>query len=135
VIIVTGVLVVMLPRLFPGAFAVDPERVADVMSLEEGEAIRERRLLIKCGVVVVLVFAAFLVHSQLHMDPSMVALLGAGVLIVISGLERSAYLSSVEWDTLLFFAGLFIMVGALMKPVSSIGWRTWPPQRPAAIAC
>ena len=49
------------------------------------------------------------------MQPSIVALLGAGVLIVISGLEQSDYLSSVEWDTLLFFAGLFIMVGALVK--------------------
>ncbi|MGH3557354.1 MAG: SLC13 family permease, partial [Mycobacterium sp.] len=72
-------------------------------------------LLIKCGVVLVLVFAAFIAHSALHMDPSVVALLGAGILVVISGLERSDYLSSVEWDTLLFFAGLFVMVGALVK--------------------
>lgn len=41
--------------------------------------------------------------------------MGAGILIVISGLEHSDYLSSVEWDTLLFFAGLFVMVGALVK--------------------
>jgi Na+/H+ antiporter NhaD/arsenite permease-like protein len=40
---------------------------------------------------------------------------GAGILIVISGLEHSDYLSSVEWETLLFFAGLFVMVGALVK--------------------
>jgi Na+/H+ antiporter NhaD/arsenite permease-like protein len=51
----------------------------------------------------------------LHIQPSLAALLGAGVLIVISRLERSDYLASVEWDTLLFFAGLFIMVGALVK--------------------
>ena len=43
------------------------------------------------------------------------ALLGAGILVPISRLERSDYLSSVEWETLLFFAGLFIMVGALVK--------------------
>ncbi|ORV07891.1 ArsB/NhaD family transporter [Mycobacterium celatum] len=115
VIIIIGVLAMMLPRLFPGAFSVDPGRVADVMALEEREAIRDPGLLIKCGVVLLAVFAAFVAHSLLHMDPSVVALLGAGILIVISGLERSDYLSSVEWDTLLFFAGLFIMVGALVK--------------------
>ncbi|OBI94729.1 hypothetical protein A5660_11510 [Mycobacterium alsense] len=115
VIIVMAVLVLMLPRLFPGAFAVDPERVADVMSLEEKEAIRDRGLLIKCGVVLVLVFAAFVAHAPLHMDPSVVAMLGAGILIVVSKLEQTDYFSSVEWDTLLFFAGLFIMVGALVK--------------------
>ncbi len=115
VLIVMAVVIALLPRLFPGAFTVDPERVADVMSLEEREAIRDPALLVKSGIVLTVVFAAFIAHSALHMEPSTVALLGAGVLIVISKLERSDYLSSVEWDTLLFFAGLFIMVGALVK--------------------
>jgi Na+/H+ antiporter NhaD/arsenite permease-like protein len=61
------------------------------------------------------VFVAFIAHSMLHIEPSIVALLGAGVLILISRLEPADYLSAVEWDTLLFFAGLFIMVGALVK--------------------
>jgi Na+/H+ antiporter NhaD/arsenite permease-like protein len=115
VIVIVVVFAALLPRLFPGAFAVDPERVADVMSLEEREAIRDPRLLIKCGVVLVAVLTAFVAHGVLHMAPSIAALLGAGILIVISGLEHSDYLSSVEWDTLLFFTGLFVMVGALVK--------------------
>jgi Na+/H+ antiporter NhaD/arsenite permease-like protein len=115
VAIITGVFVALLPRLFRGAFDVDPERVADVMSLQEREAIRDPRLLIKCGVVLVAVLAGFVAHSAIHMEPSLVALVGAGILIVISGLEQSDYLSGVEWDTLLFFAGLFVMVGALVK--------------------
>ncbi|MCW2659366.1 MAG: hypothetical protein JWP83_518 [Mycobacterium sp.] len=115
VIIIIAVFVAVLPRLFRGAFEVDPERVADVMSLEEREAIRDPRLLIKCGVVLLAVLTAFVAHGPLHMAPSIAALLGAGILIVISGLEHSDYLSSVEWDTLLFFTGLFVMVGALVK--------------------
>jgi Na+/H+ antiporter NhaD/arsenite permease-like protein len=115
VIIVMMVLIALLPRLFRGAFTVDPDRVADVMSLEEKEAIRDRRLLIACGVVLLAVFAAFIGHAWLHMAPSIVALLGAGILILVSKLEHSDYLSSVEWETLLFFAGLFVMVGALVK--------------------
>lgn len=114
VAIVIVVFIAMLPRLFHGSFSVEPERVADVMALEEGEAIRDRGLLIKCGLVLAAVFAAFIGHSALHLEPSVVALLGAGVLIVISRLERSDYLSGVEWETLLFFAGLFVMVGALV---------------------
>ncbi|EUA09532.1 arsenical pump membrane family protein [Mycobacterium kansasii 732] len=114
VLIVLVVFVALLPVLF-GSIAVEADRVADVMSLDEREAIRDTGLLIKCGVVLLLVFAAFVAHPVLHIQPSVVALLGAGVLVVISGLERSDYLSSVEWDTLLFFAGLFVMVGALVK--------------------
>ena len=59
-------------------------------------------------------FAAFVSHSVFHVEPSVVALLGAGVLVLISRSEPQHYLASVEWETLLFFAGLFIMVGALV---------------------
>ncbi|WP_055373047.1 ArsB/NhaD family transporter, partial [Mycobacterium tuberculosis] len=114
VVIVLIALIAVLPRLF-GSITVEADRIADVMALDEGEAIRDRGLLVKCGAVLVLVFAAFVAHPVLHIQPSLVALLGAGMLIVVSGLTRSEYLSSVEWDTLLFFAGLFIMVGALVK--------------------
>jgi Na+/H+ antiporter NhaD/arsenite permease-like protein len=115
VIIVLCALVALVPRMFPGAFTVDAERVADVMSLDEREAIRNHRLLIQCAIVLVVVFAGFIAHKEIHMEPSLVAMAGAGILIVISGLSREFYLSSVEWETLLFFAGLFIMVGALVR--------------------
>ena len=115
VLIIIAVFVMVLPRLFPGAFDVEPERVADVLSLEEREAIRDPRLLIKSGAVLAAVFTGFVAHSALQLEPSVVALLGAGILIVISGLEHSDYLSGVEWETLLFFIGLFVMVGALVK--------------------
>ncbi|OBG22957.1 hypothetical protein A5765_19610 [Mycolicibacterium celeriflavum] len=115
VLIVMAVFVALIPFIFRGSFDVDPERAADVMTLNEREAIQNPRLLIKCAVVLVAVFAAFIGHSVLHIEPSVVALLGAGVLILISRLEQRDYLASVEWETLLFFAGLFVMVGALVK--------------------
>jgi Na+/H+ antiporter NhaD/arsenite permease-like protein len=85
------------------------------MSLKESEAIRDRKLLIRCGVVMALVLTGFIVAPDVHIAPSLVALLGAGALIMTSQLEQSEYLSNVEWDTLLFMVGLFIMVGALFK--------------------
>ncbi|MBV8929026.1 MAG: anion permease, partial [Mycobacteriaceae bacterium] len=97
-----------LPVLFRGAFAVHEDRVTEVMALNEREAIQDPRLLIKCGVVMVAVFAAFVGSSVIHLEPSVVALIGAGVLVMISGVERVHYLAGVEWETLLFFAGLFI---------------------------
>jgi Na+/H+ antiporter NhaD/arsenite permease-like protein len=109
------VFTLILPRLFRGSFTVDPARVADVMALNEREAIQKPKLLIKCGVVLLAVFAGFVLHSVIHIEPSIVALLGAGVLVLISGAEPQQYLAGVEWETLLFFAGLFIMIGALVK--------------------
>ena len=115
VIIVMLVLLAVSPVLFRGLTTASPERVADVMSLKESEAIRDRKLLIRCGVVMALVLSGFIVAPTVHIAPSLVALLGAGALIVTSRLEQSDYLSNVEWDTLLFMVGLFIMVGALFK--------------------
>ncbi|WP_024803018.1 SLC13 family permease [Nocardia sp. BMG51109] len=115
VIVELIVFTLVLPLLFRGSFSVDPERAEDVMSLNEREAIRDPRLLIKCGLVLAGVFAGFVGHSVFHVDPSVVALLGAGVLVLISGVPQQDYLSAVEWETLLFFAGLFVMIGALVK--------------------
>ena len=115
VLLCLGVFVAMLPVLFRGSFGVDPDRVADVMALREREAITDRRLLVKSGVVLVLVFAGFLTHGVTHVEPSVIALLGAGLLVLVTDLRPRDYMAAVEWETLLFFAGLFIMVGALVK--------------------
>jgi Na+/H+ antiporter NhaD/arsenite permease-like protein len=115
VIIVMLVLLAVSPVLFRGLKTASPERVADVMSLKESEAIRDRKLLTRCGVVMAVVLTGFILAPDVHIAPSLVALLGAGALIMTSRLEQSEYLSNVEWDTLLFMVGLFIMVGALFK--------------------
>ena len=71
----------VLPLLFRGTFGVHADRVAEVMSLNEREAIRDVRLLAKSGVVLVGVFAALVASSAIHVEPSIVALIGAGVLV------------------------------------------------------
>jgi Na+/H+ antiporter NhaD/arsenite permease-like protein len=109
------VFTLILPLLFRGSFTADPSRIEGIMALNEREAIRDPRLLIKCGLVLLGVFIGFVGHSVFHVEPSVVALLGAGVLVLISNLSAKDYMASVEWETLLFFAGLFIMVGALVK--------------------
>jgi len=101
--------------LFRKAFLYDEEKVAAIMRLNEKEAIEDRPLLIKAGAVLVLVTIGFVLHSALDTEVSVVALLGAGLLVAIAGLSPKEYLREVEWTTLVFFAGLFIMVGALIK--------------------
>jgi Na+/H+ antiporter NhaD/arsenite permease-like protein len=115
VVIILLVLIAISPLLFRGFSTVDPERIADVMTLKEHEVIQDRGLLIKCGVVMLAVLVGFVVSPTIHIAPSLVALLGAGILILVSRPEQPDYLSHVEWDTLLFMVGLFIMVGALLK--------------------
>lgn len=115
VVVLLVVFVGLCRVLFRSAFVYDEERVAAVMALDEREAIRDRGLLVRSLVVLAAVMVGFVAHSALHVEPSLVALLGAGTLVAISRLEPPAFLEEVEWPTLVFFMGLFVMVGALVE--------------------
>ncbi|MDO8122203.1 ArsB/NhaD family transporter [Isoptericola sp. b490] len=93
----------------------DAERAAKVMALNEREAIKDTRLLITSVAVIALVLAGFALQGVTHLDPAVVALLGAGLLALLTRLEARKVVADVEWETLLFFAGLFVMVGGLVN--------------------
>ena len=115
VIVLLAVFVLLCRVMFRDAFVHDVERVAEVMKLDEREVISDKRLLIRCGVVLTLVMIGFVGHSVFKLEPSIVALLGAGALVAVSRTEPSEFLEDVEWPTLVFFMGLFVMVGALVE--------------------
>ncbi|WP_328436815.1 ArsB/NhaD family transporter [Streptomyces sp. NBC_00444] len=109
------VFVLMCRVMFRKSFIYDEDRAAEIMELEEREAIRDPRLLVQGLIVLALVVAGFVLHPVLHYEPSVVALLGAGLLIAMSSAETGDVLKEVEWPTLAFFAGLFIMIGGLIE--------------------
>jgi Na+/H+ antiporter NhaD/arsenite permease-like protein len=101
--------------LFRSALVDRTERVSELMTLDEREALTDRPLLVRSLLVLALVTAAFALHGVLHTEPSVVALLGAGLLVGVARREVQPFLAEVEWPTLAFFMGLFVMVGALIK--------------------
>ncbi|MFJ3696532.1 ArsB/NhaD family transporter [Streptomyces sp. NPDC090052] len=113
-VLLTAVLIGLCRFLFRGAFTYDAERAARVMELNERDAIRDPLLLGQGLAVLTLVIAGFILHPVLHYAPSVVALLGAGLLVAVSTVRTGEVLAEVEWPTLAFFAGLFVMIGALI---------------------
>jgi Na+/H+ antiporter NhaD/arsenite permease-like protein len=105
----------MAHRLFRDALVPHPERIAEMMSLDEREALEPGPLLLRALGVLGVVTVAFILQGILGYEPSVVALLGAGVLLLIAGDGHERFLAEVEWHTLVFFMGLFVMVGALVK--------------------
>jgi Na+/H+ antiporter NhaD/arsenite permease-like protein len=101
--------------MFRHAFRYKPERAAEVMALRENDAIRDRRLVATSLAVLTVVLAAFGLHTVLHLEPAVVALLGGLALLALSRLDPAQVVSDVEWPTLVFFAGLFVMVGSLVN--------------------
>jgi Na+/H+ antiporter NhaD/arsenite permease-like protein len=116
IVVVLFVLFVVMARfLFRRSFVYHPDRVDAVMRLDARAAITDGRLLVRCLVVLSLVTVGFSLHAVLHLEPSIVALLGAGLIILVSGAPAAVYLEEVEWPTLVFFMGLFVMVGGLIE--------------------
>nr|WP_090340691.1 ArsB/NhaD family transporter [Mycolicibacterium malmesburyense]CRL70199.1 Na+/H+ antiporter NhaD-like permease [Mycolicibacterium malmesburyense] len=96
-------------------------RVDKVMALQERRAIRDFRLLARSMTVLALVIVGFTLHSVLHVAPSIVALLGAGTMLLVTKVDVNEVLPEVEWPTLVFFMGLFVMVAGLVH-TGVIGW-------------
>ena len=114
VILVLLVVIPMIVFLFRKELVNAPADRDAVMKLQAHDFLKDVILLKKSLGVLTLVMIAFVLHSFLHLEPSIVALFGAGVLVAISGLKPRDYVQDVEWSTLIFFAGLFIMVGGLV---------------------
>jgi Na+/H+ antiporter NhaD/arsenite permease-like protein len=107
--------VVMARVMFRKAFVHREDRIDAVMQLNGRDAIKDPRLLVRCLAVLALVMVGFALHHALHLEPSVIALLGAGLMVLVSGVKASDYLAEVEWTTLVFFMGLFVMVGGLVE--------------------
>ena len=114
VILVLLVIIPMIVFLFRKELVNAPQARDAVMKLQAHDFLKDVILLKKSLGVLTLVMIAFILHSFLHLEPSIVALFGAGVLVAISGLKPRDYVQDVEWSTLIFFSGLFIMVGGLV---------------------
>lgn len=93
----------------------NPDRAQAVMDLRPGDSITDNGLLLRCLAVLVAVMIGFSLHSALHVEPSLIALMGAGAIVAVSRTTPAEFLEEVEWPTLVFFMALFVLVGGLVE--------------------
>ena len=115
VLVVTVFIVPFLVWSFRKELVNTEEDRSAIQHLDAKSFITNKVLMKKSLFVLLLVVINFTAHSLTHFEPALVALLGAGLLVLISNLKPADFAMDVEWGTLVFFAGLFIMVGALVK--------------------
>jgi Na+/H+ antiporter NhaD/arsenite permease-like protein len=100
---------------FRGHLQVPDERREAALERSEENAIKDKPLLVKSLVVAGATIVGFLAHSAIGVEPATIALLGAMVLILVAGLDAHRTLREIEWSTLFFFVGLFILVEAIVQ--------------------
>ena len=101
--------------LYHKGLTVTPEKMALIMKMDEKEEIRDQVLFYKSIVMIFLVALAFILHDNLGLRTSVIALSCAALMILIGKQDVEETVHDVEWPTIVFFAFLFIVVGGLEK--------------------
>jgi Na+/H+ antiporter NhaD/arsenite permease-like protein len=99
--------------VFRSRLAISRERAREVERLDPGRDMRGRRYVKRSVAVLLGTIVAFFFHSPLHIEPAVVAVAGAAVMLLVAADDVEDALERVEWSTIFFFVGLFVMVGGL----------------------
>jgi len=107
------VVVSLLYLFYRSQLQIEPANQARVLELDPRKSIEDADELKRTMPVLIATVVAFFFHQQLGMEPATVALTGASVMLLITRQSLESALAEIEWPTLFFFLGLFVMVGAL----------------------
>ena len=88
---------------------------AKILELDASKSIKDKKLVYKSILVFVFVLAGFVLQKVIFVEPGIVALSGAALLMLLTRKEPEEALKTVEWHTIFFFIGLFVLVGGLEK--------------------
>lgn len=115
IVIILAVTVLIYYFMYRGQISVIEENMHKVMELDENRSIKDKPLLIKSVIMTVVVVIGFVFHSQLRVESATVALFAAGFMLVFGKQDAEEIILGVEWSTILFFIGLFVVVGGMQK--------------------
>lgn len=109
--VILMVVVLLMMFMFRKSLKATPEKMAVVANLDNSKTITDYPLLIRSAIVLVLVILGFVLHDVTHIETCVTAMLGASVLLLFE--KPKDILCDVEWNTIFFFIGLFIIIGGL----------------------
>ncbi|GIO85717.1 membrane protein [Paenibacillus faecis] len=115
-ILIMAVTLPLFIAIFRRGLTTSPENRKKMMEMSLDGLITDRKLLVKCLTILGLTLLGFFMHQTFHLESATVALAGAFILLLLTGehvMERA--FQSVEWPTIFFFVGLFVLVGGLVE--------------------
>jgi len=104
---------IWLKILYQKQLVTTPDLQKNIMEMDEKKEIKNPAMLKKCLWVIGLTILGFVMHQFLHLESATIALSGAALLLLLTRENPEHALGAVEWPVIFFFAGLFVVVGAL----------------------
>ena len=88
-------------------------RIDEVLDLDESRVLKDLRGLFAVCFSIAVVIVLFFIHHRFHLFPGYVAWIGVAVALALVRPDPDEFLREIDWSVLLFFAGLFIIVGGV----------------------
>lgn len=111
IIVILSAMLFVMYLFFRHYLKTTPEKMAMIEHIDNSKTITDKPLMIRSIIVLALVIIGFVMHDITHIDTYLVAMLGAAVLLLFE--KPNEIFEKVEWNTILFFIGLFIIIGGL----------------------
>jgi len=113
VLVIYVVIISIIKLIYKSQITTFPRLQMRLMSLNAADELNDRSLLRKCLAVIFTTVLGFILHQQIRLEPALIAMVGACILLLISKSSLIGSLKYVEWSVMVFFISLFIMVGAM----------------------
>jgi Na+/H+ antiporter NhaD and related arsenite permeases len=117
ILVILVVTISLLVWIYRKKLVVTEEAKKELMALKAEDNLKDRKLMIKSLAILLLTILGFILHSIIHVEAAVIAIGGATLLMLI-GVKREdaeAAFDMVEWETIFFFIGLFMLVGGLIE--------------------
>ena len=111
VFVIMVVVIALLIFIYRKELKSSPEKMELVSKIDNSKSITDMSLAIRSGIVLLLVILGFISHDISHIPTFLIAMIGASVLLIFE--KPAEVLVEVEWNTIFFFVGLFIIIGGL----------------------
>ncbi|MBQ9245160.1 ArsB/NhaD family transporter [bacterium] len=109
--IIMVIVLVVLSFIFKNKLKADKEKMAQVANIDNSKTITDKKLMIRSIIILGLVIIGFVTHDITHIETYVAAMIGASILLIFE--KPTDILKDVEWNTIFFFVGLFIIIGGV----------------------
>ncbi len=111
ILVIMCVVLFVLTFIFRKKLHATQDKMDEVANIDNSHTITDKALMIRSTLILALVILGFMLHDVTHIETCVVAMLGASILLIFE--KPNDILQDVEWNTIFFFIGLFIIIGGL----------------------
>lgn len=111
ILVIMCVVLTILAFIFRNKLHASQDKMDEVANIDNSHTITDKALMIRSTLILAFVILGFMLHDVTHIETCVVAMLGASILLIFE--KPNEILQDVEWNTIFFFIGLFIIIGGL----------------------